>query len=126
MTDPLEQQIACTLTAEELTQRREELLPGLIRQAVEATELPDGLRLRFENRPGLSDTIARTIDQERSCCRFLRFAVTFEPEMGPIIVEVTGPSGARDLLRSLIKPSTVANLAKAMGMLASSQKRNTK
>ena len=105
MTDPLEPQIACTLNAEELTQRREELLPGLISQAVEATELPNGLRLRFENRPGLSDTIARTIDQERSCCRFLRFAVTFEPEMGPIIVEVTGPLGARDLLRGLIKPS---------------------
>lgn len=104
MADP-SPEIACTLSAEELARRRKELLPGLIGQAIEVVELPDGFRFRFENRPGLSDMIVHTIDQERSCCRFLRFAVTFEPEMGPIVVDVTGPEGTKDLLPSLMRQS---------------------
>ena len=105
MTDLPQPVIACTLTPEELASRQTESLPGLVRQAVETVELADGWRLRFENKPGLLQTITQTIEQERSCCPFLRFNLTCEPETGPIVVEVTGPTGTRELLRGLIAPS---------------------
>src|SRR5262249_38392817 len=38
---------------------------------------------------------------ERECCRFLTFELTVEPNMGPIIVRVTGFSGAKQLLRTM-------------------------
>jgi hypothetical protein len=41
------------------------------------------------------------LERERTCCSFLRFQIIAEPENGPIILEVTGPPGTRELLRSL-------------------------
>lgn len=93
--------IACTLTTDELAERREELLPGLLEQAEKIDDLPDGLRLHFASRSGLLEQLARIIEQERMCCRFLRFQVSAEPDEGSIILEVTGPEGTREILRSL-------------------------
>ena len=41
------------------------------------------------------------IYQERTCCSFLRFHLTAEPGTGPVIFEVTGPPGTREMLRAL-------------------------
>jgi hypothetical protein len=46
--------------------------------------------------------IARTIDAERQCCRFLHFGVTVEPDGGPITLELSGPSGTREFLSALL------------------------
>src|SRR2546423_15651170 len=105
MTDLPQPPIACTLTPEELANRRMELLPGLIRQAVETVEVADGWRLRFENKPGLLKTITDAVEQERSCCRFLCFKIICEPEMGPIVVEVTGPADTTGVLAGVMRPS---------------------
>ena len=45
--------------------------------------------------------IARTVDNERKCCRSLRFAVTVEPDNGPITVDLTGPPGTREFLAAM-------------------------
>ena len=91
---------ACTLTPDQLRERRDALLSGLVRRANEVTDLENGLRITFENRDGLLAEIARIIEQERTCCRFLRFQVTAEPDGGPITLDVTGPPGTREMLRS--------------------------
>ncbi len=93
--------IACTLTADELAERRGELLPGLLEQAEKIDDLPNGLRLHFVSRSGLLAQLARVIEQERMCCRFLRFQISAEPDGGSITLEVTGPEGMREILRSL-------------------------
>ncbi len=93
--------IACTLTPDELNSRREQLLPGLMRRASEVTDLANGLRLRFDTHPGLLAELVGIVDQERTCCSFLRFQLTAEPDNGPITFEVTGPPGTREMLRSL-------------------------
>jgi hypothetical protein len=41
------------------------------------------------------------IDAERQCCRFLRFALTVEPDAGPIRLEFTGPRGAQAFVEAL-------------------------
>ncbi len=74
-----------------------------MRRADAPEELPDGRRLLFAGAAGVLGLIARAVDAERQCCRFLRFRLTLEPDEGPIILELTGPEGTRDFLKALIE-----------------------
>jgi hypothetical protein len=93
--------VACTLSPDQIRQNREELLPGLVKRAEKVSNLSNGLRLHFTPAPGLLSDLARVIDQERTCCKFLRFRIAVEPSGGPITFDVTGPPGTREMLRSL-------------------------
>jgi hypothetical protein len=99
--DEIESGPACSLTPDELARGRDDLLPGLLRRAAEVTELEDGFRVRFDAGEGLLARVAAVLERERACCSFLRFRLTVEPEHGPVLLEVTGPAGTRELLRSL-------------------------
>ena len=92
---------ACSLSPDQLRERRRELLPGLLKRADDVSDLPNGLRLRFASRPGLLAELARIIEQEQTCCSFLQFRIEVEASGGPITFEVTGPSGTREMLRAL-------------------------
>jgi hypothetical protein len=94
--------VACTLAADELSSRREGLLPGLIARATSRVALDDGYRLTFPPAPGLLAEVARVIDAERQCCRFLRFQLVVDQDCAPITLEVTGPDGTRAFLADLI------------------------
>lgn len=89
--------IACSLTSVELYQRRE-VLAALRARCAEVRPIENGLRLRFEAAPGVLADIARVIDLERQCCRFLQFRLDVLPEGGPILLELAGPEGTGDLL----------------------------
>jgi hypothetical protein len=94
--------IVCTLDGDELRERRTGQLPGLLRRAVERVALADGYRWRFAPGDGLLSEIFALIDAERKCCRFLRFVVTTEPDLGPISLEITGPAGTTEFLDQLL------------------------
>jgi hypothetical protein len=94
--------IVCTLGPAALKARREGLLADLLRRADDHQELTNGHRLRFAAADDTLELIARAIDAERRCCRFLRFRVTVEPDEGPILLELTGPEGTGDFLTALI------------------------
>jgi hypothetical protein len=94
--------IVCTLDEETLKTRRENLLPGLIAEAGTREELEDGFRLRFAQADVLP-RLLRVIETERKCCRFLRFEVALEPDLGPISLTVTGPPGTREFLAALVE-----------------------
>ena len=95
--------IACTLTPEALRTRREGLLMGLVRRAERREDLDDGLRLEFAPSAETIALIARAVEAERHCCRFLRFRMTVEPDGGPVLLELTGPGGTRDFVSALIE-----------------------
>jgi hypothetical protein len=95
--------IDCTLTDDRLAARKNGLLAGLVALSTTQTKLPTGYRLEF---PATSDTlirIAEMIDAERKCCRFLTFALTVAPNLGPIALELSGPEGTREFLESLLE-----------------------
>ena len=46
--------------------------------------------------------IAKMIVAERECCPFLTFELVAQPNMGPVIVSVTGPAGAKEFLRTVL------------------------
>ena len=48
--------------------------------------------------------IAATVDAERQCCRFLRFQLTVEPDVGEISLDLTGPPGTREFVSALFEP----------------------
>jgi hypothetical protein len=84
--------------------RVEDLLPGLLRDASERIELSTGYRYLFENEPGVISRIATVIEQERQCCRSLRFQMALQPNRGPITLDVSGPESARAFLAGLGAP----------------------
>ena len=93
--------IACTLSPAALQARRENLLNALLTRAIERRELPTGYHLRFAAEEQILLEIARVVDAERQCCRFLQFTITVEPDEGPVTVELTGPPGTRDFLTAM-------------------------
>ena len=94
--------IACELTPAELEARRKGLLPGLLAQAAQRVALDNGFRWRFAASTEVLMNAVKTIDAERQCCRFLKFALTVEPDAGDVWLEVTGPDGTREFLSSLL------------------------
>jgi hypothetical protein len=94
--------IACSLDVASLTARRAGLLSELTRAATHRSVLEDGLRLTFAASSATLDLIARAIDAERQCCRFLRFQLTVEPDLGAFVLTLTGPAGAREFIAGLL------------------------
>jgi hypothetical protein len=92
--------IVCTLDRESLRTQGDNLLPSLIAEAEAREELEDGYRFRFAKADVLA-RLLRVIEAERKCCRFLRFEVLLEPDLGPISLTVTGPPGTREFLAAL-------------------------
>lgn len=94
--------IVCTLTPEALEARRLGLLSELANRSDGYEQLIDGIRLRFSATSETLSTIARAVEAERHCCRFLRFSITVAPAGGPIILELTGPPGTGEFLAGLL------------------------
>ena len=92
--------IACTLTPDALSARKAGLLARVVRQATARVDLEDGVRLTFPA-ASLAD-VASVIAAERACCRFLRFTLVVEPDLGPLSLTLTGPPGTRDFLDALL------------------------
>jgi hypothetical protein len=94
--------VACAMTPADRSARRESLLPGLVVRASRREALPDGYRWIFPAESGLLEQIARVIEAERHCCRFLAFTVSASAPGGPVTVEATGPAGTRAFLDDLL------------------------
>lgn len=95
--------IACSLDAGSLAERRAGLLADLLRIAGSHELLPDGCRFTFEPSSNTLALIARVIDAERQCCRFLRFQLTVEPDLGAFVLDLTGPAGTREFLTGILR-----------------------
>jgi hypothetical protein len=92
--------IACSLSQSELRERQDALLATLVARGEQKQWLESGVRLLFSEDRELVSLLHQVIVAERQCCRFLRFRVTYEPDFGPIELEITGPPGTRDFLET--------------------------
>lgn len=93
--------IACTLSEDALRVRKESLA-RLAARATNVTKVENGCRLELAAAPDQLTDIIAAVDAERQCCRFLRFVLTIEPELGPISLELTGPDGTQEFLEGLL------------------------
>ena len=94
-------ELTCSLSPGELDAQRKQLIPGLFQRAERVEDIPDGLRFQFAPRPELVTELAVLIEKERGCCSFLSFRLVTEKGEGPVILEVAGPPGTAEMLRSL-------------------------
>ena len=99
MTDP---PIACSLSPDGLKARRDGLLADLLRRAEQHELTDEGLRMRFAPDAETLVTLVPVVEAERRCCRFLRFVITVEPDGGPLLLELSGPAGAREFIAGLL------------------------
>jgi hypothetical protein len=95
--------IVCSLDPSSLAARRAGVLAELLRRATSRADLDDGLRVTFPSSSGTLDLIARTIEAERQCCRFLTFQLTVPADLGAFVLDLTGPPGTRDFLGDLLR-----------------------
>ena len=94
--------VACTLGPAALKARREDLLGGLVRRARKRVDLANGYRVRFDPAEDVLSTIAKVVEMERQCCRFLTFELTVESDDGPIWLQFTGPPGTKEFLAGML------------------------
>ena len=90
--------IACSLTSDELQERRSVVLQRVRRAVLEVRELRDGFAYSFPSAGDWLRELAGVIDLERQCCPFLRFNLTVEANGGSIWLEMTGPEGTKEFL----------------------------
>ena len=99
---PDEMPVACCLTSAELREREATLLAQFRSAVIETEELADGYAFRVPGDGKWIATIAEMIVAERECCPFLTFELVAQPNMGPVIVSLTGPAGAKEFLRTVL------------------------
>jgi hypothetical protein len=97
--------IACSLTPSALKTRKEGLLDRVASAAQQTIQLECGYRFEFDPDEAPLLLIARMIDAERQCCRFLRFGLSVPPDGGRMSLDVTGPAGTREFLDALLEPA---------------------
>ena len=93
--------VACCLTSAELREREATLLAQFRSAVIGIEELRDGYAFRVPGDGKCIAMIAKMIVAERECCPFLTFELVAQPNMGPVIVRVTGPGGAKDFLKTV-------------------------
>jgi hypothetical protein len=102
--------IMCTLGPDALKTRKVGLLDGVARLSRQTVKITAGYRFEFTPTGETLLLIADMIDAERQCRRFLRFALTVEPDAGPVRLDVTGPEGTL-MLDGGANPRAIQKLA---------------
>ena len=95
----------CSLPADQLTERKEELRNGLAKRIVAARELPDGIALGFRPGADVRAEIDAFIAFESRCCSFASYNVRSQPGDERPWLEIRGPAGTQGLMRRLVPPT---------------------
>jgi len=99
--DVMNSTVACSLTALEFQERSSGGLQKVRKAVVEVKELESGYAYRFPSDAAWIAELASLITLERQCCPFLQFSIRLEPGPGPIWLELSGPEGTKDFLKSI-------------------------
>ncbi len=95
--------IACDLTVFTTEERAEHLERG--RRVFSAihrfSEEASGYTFAFSTEPAVVADVGRWIDDEKRCCPFFRFDLF--PRREGLTLRVTGPEGAKEILRSALR-----------------------
>jgi hypothetical protein len=91
-------EVSCTLTTEELRQRKESVLASLRSQLVQRTELDNGFAFRFPGTDAMVDELTAFIKTERACCSFFSFTLTIAGDRSFTTLQLTGPSGVKEMI----------------------------
>lgn len=96
--------LACSLSAAEQARRGQDFA-HLFADALDVTELGDGYAFKFPNRDAWISRAVELVIAERKCCPFFGFTLAFEPDGGPVWLQVVGPGEVKALILEHMVPS---------------------
>jgi hypothetical protein len=91
--------LMCTLSDAEKREREATLLAEFKSVVTAIEELNDGYDFRTPGHEEHLALVTKLIAAERECCPFLTFQLFTEPQMGPLTLRITGPEGAKALVK---------------------------
>jgi hypothetical protein len=94
--------VACLLSDQELRKREAALLSEFKSFVISAEELENGYAFRLPGDRKSLAVVNELILAERECCPFLTFEFRAEPQMGPLVLRMSGPPGTREFLKSVL------------------------
>ena len=89
--------VACSLSPEAFA-RRESDVAALFERSTATRELRDGYAFRFSGDAASSERLLAFINEERACCGFFTFELTFEPYGGAVWLEIGGSAEIKAFL----------------------------
>jgi hypothetical protein len=92
--------VACRLSSAEFRAREATLLARFMLAVSGTEELPDGFAFHISGDEKSIAVVAELIVAERECCPFLTFELAAHPNMGPLLLRVTGPFGTKEFLKT--------------------------
>ena len=95
---PLE--IPSPFTKEDAQELREQVVSQVLDLIRTVIETEEGYTLNFGRKPEYIDLIVTFLKIERLCQPFLRMSLISESNDGPVKLEVFGPSGTKDFMKS--------------------------
>lgn len=90
--------LSCTLTSQELRERKRTILTALRQQVMEKKELEDGYAFKFSGTDTMLDFLLEFVKTERACCSFFDFHLYINGNKGEILLELTGPEGVKTFI----------------------------
>ena len=91
--------LACKLTDKDQIKRMNELHQTLFKKVSRAVEHPNSYELVFEKSDNaIIGDLAEFIKFERVCCPWLVFHLTFQPEEGPISLEMGDSAETKEMV----------------------------
>jgi hypothetical protein len=88
------------LTLEQAQEKRIEQLPLLLDEIKQVKVIESGYSLRFGLEPTSLILVCDWLQIERICQPFLRMRLSIESNQGPIWLDLSGPAGTQNFLKS--------------------------
>jgi hypothetical protein len=113
--------IACDLTVFTARERaeHEKLGDSLFAEVKRVVEHGNGFTLVFELDAKLDERIKSWLAKEKRCCPFFSFAITREDAPSSLVLRISGPQGAKEILQSEL---AARGLLARVPVLATSQR----
>ena len=103
----------CSLPAEQLRERVEELRRDFFPQVLAAEDIPDGLVLWFERTEERFRQVADYALYESECCAFLDFGIGLAGSGTRIALRISAPDDSIDAVRRVVREKLAQTTASA-------------
>ena len=93
--------LTCSLTSEELLERKQELKESIFPQLVKKVALDNGYIYYFEDDQQLAEDILEFIGKEKQCCPFFKFDFSVLPFNKGLALQISGSPAVKDFLKDM-------------------------
>ncbi len=100
--------LSCDLTvlSRDQLRRHSDLVSYVLNSHLSVRESADGYEFMFNSEPDVFLKLSEWIVLERMCCPFFSFSLAYDRGNGPIRLGVTGPVGAKEVLKAAYETKT--------------------